>query len=388
MAQKIFTYENLVKYHGKIKEYINDADAKSIKACTLDGNKLKLYKVIPTEEGATADIEIELPQTDLTAINKAIADINNKTTGILAQSKGYTDTKVSELANGAVKTNTDAIAVLNGADTVEGSVAKAVKDLKATLDTDVANAKKAGTDAQADVDALETKVGDISTLSTINKDNIVSAINEVKAAIAEGGEAGAVTIDTTTTTEGALKSYTINQGGKKVGTIDIPKDLVVTSGTVVVDPEGQSAGTYIKLVIANQEEPIYINVGTLVDLYTAKADATQIQLTVDNSTREISAVIVANSVGTTELKDNAITTVKIADANVTLAKLATDVKESIADAKKAGTDAASAVTELTSTVTTNTSNIAKNTANIATLQEKVGEGIEAITEDEINALFA
>lgn len=41
---------------------------------------------------------------------------------------GTAQTKVNELANGAVKTNTEAIAKLNGSDTTEGSVAKAVKD--------------------------------------------------------------------------------------------------------------------------------------------------------------------------------------------------------------------------------------------------------------------
>lgn len=291
----------------------------------------------------------------------AIAAINNADTGILKTAQTYADTKVQELAEGAVKTNTDAIAKLNGDAETEGSVAKTVADAVAVIDA---------------------KVGDITTLDTTAKTDVVAAINEVKAAVTAGGEAGVVTIDSTVTTEGALKSYTISQGGTKVGVIDIPKDLVVTEGSVVVDPEGQAAGTYIKLVIANQDEPLYINVGTLVDLYTAKANATQIQLTVDNTTREISAVIVAGSVGTTELADGAVTTVKIADANVTLAKLATDVTDAIADAKKAGTDASAAVTALAD------GQVATNKTNIEALQGLVGEGYEAISTDEINALFA
>lgn len=48
-----------------------------------------------------------------------------------ANAKAYTD----ELANGAVKTNTEALATLNG--TGEGSVAKAVADAKAIIDADV-----------------------------------------------------------------------------------------------------------------------------------------------------------------------------------------------------------------------------------------------------------
>lgn len=50
-----------------------------------------------------------------------------------ANAKAYTD----ELANGAVKTNTENIAKLNGDATTEGSVAKAVADAKALVDADV-----------------------------------------------------------------------------------------------------------------------------------------------------------------------------------------------------------------------------------------------------------
>ena len=78
-------------------------------------------------------------------------------------------------------------------------------------------------------------------------------------------------------TIGYLKTYELKQGGELIGKIDIPKDLVVTSGSLVhgywsgdtftEDEEGPD--TAIKLVIANQEEPVYINTKDLVDYYTA-----------------------------------------------------------------------------------------------------------------------
>lgn len=210
------------------------------------------------------------------------------------------------------------------------------------------------------IEKVETKVGELTNLETTKKDNLVNAVNEVRAAISSGGTAAQITIDTTTTTEGYLKSYTIKQGDTTVGTIDIPKDLVVTEGSVVSDPEGQAKGTYIKLVIASQTEPLYINVGSLVDIYTAQASATQIQLVIDNSTREISATIVTGAVGSTELAENAVTTVKIADANVTLAKLATDVIKRFTDLETRAT----------------------------ALETKVGDGIEYLTEEEIRGIFA
>lgn len=354
-------------------------------------------------------------------VEKLGAREDEKDTAVLQSAKEYADglainydasgtaaTKVQELADGAVKTNTDAIAKLNGADTVEGSVAKAVKDAK---------------------DAVEAEIGTLDSLTTQNKASLVVAINEVSESVKTGGEGSVVTVDTTTTTEGYAKSYTIKQGGKTVSTIDIPKDMVVSAGTVEVNPEGQEKGTYLVLTLANAtQDKVYINVGKLVDIYVAKADATQVQVAIDPSTREISATLVAGSVTATELATDAVVTAKIADGNVTKAKLAIDVQTSlgkadtavqeadltdlkadvaanktgvadlkeslaeggatataIADAKKAGTDAATAVATLES------GQVATNKSDIATLKSKVetieGTSFVPITNDDIDAMF-
>ena len=80
-----------------------------------------------------------------------------------------------------------------------------------------------------------------------------------------------------TPTSGYLKTYILSQGTNEIGRIDIPKDLVVKSGSLVhgtwtdntftEDPEGPD--TALKLIIANQKEPVYINTKDLVDYYTA-----------------------------------------------------------------------------------------------------------------------
>ena len=114
---------------------------------------------------------------------------------------------------------------------------------------------------------------------------------------------------TSSTPEGVAKRYTITQLGSTVGIIDIPKDLVVSSGSVVAGTWAGNSFTEsasgkdqaIKLVIANQTTPIYINVAKLVDIYTAKKNATQVQLAIDSATNEISASIVAGSITSTEL---------------------------------------------------------------------------------------
>lgn len=167
-----------------------------------------------------------------------------------------------------------------------------------------------------------------------------------------------ISISTETTSEGAAKSYTVSQNNNTLAVIDIPKDMVVSSGRVVTYAEGDTfpdgvtvAGTYIELTISNAtSDKIYVNVGTLVDIYTAQADAAQIQLAINSSTREISASIVAKSVGTNEL----------ADASVTTDKLDATLQTAIAQ-------------------------ISTNTTAIEALQT---ETFTAITDAEIDALFS
>lgn len=217
------------------------------------------------------------------------------------------------LVNNATKGNEalySAIQTLNGDVSTNGSVAKAIDDkVKAIL----------GSNA------------DLSTLTTDAK-TIIAAINELDAAIDTIENAGKVTIEKSTSVEGIAARYTVKQGGTALPvTIDIPSDMVVESGEVVVNPQGQPAGTYIKLVLANAaEDELYINVGTLVDIYTAQQSATQVQLAINSSTREISATIVAGSITSTELAADAVTTAKIVDGNVTTAKIA---NKAVTDAK-------------------------------------------------------
>ena len=103
----------------------------------------------------------------------------------------------------------------------------------------------------------------------------------VEAALKEVKDSSIVTLSSTTPSDGTssiLKKYTLTQNNGKhvIGDIDIPKDLVVTSGSVVkgtwsenVFTEEESGnGTALKLAIANQEAPVYINTLDLVKDHT------------------------------------------------------------------------------------------------------------------------
>ena len=231
------------------------------------------------------------------------------------------------------------------------------------------------------------------------------------AAIAESK----ITIDTDSVTDGMLKSYAIKQNGTTVATIDIPKDLVVKSGKVVTNPDDSHTGTFIELTLANDDTTkIYIDVSKLIDpIYKAKAEATQVQLTVDAETREISAVIVAGGVGTNELKDSAVTLTKLAEgvqtslgktdsavqkveASETNGSISVDGKDvavaglksaanSEADAFDAAGTAETKVSALEAgQVTTNKNDIAQIKGQIETLES---ETPTAITNEDILGLF-
>lgn len=139
-----------------------------------------------------------------------------------------------------------------------------------------------------------------------------------------------------TAAEGDVATYHLTKDGVNEGVaINIPKDLVVASGSVVeledgALPDGVAvAGTYIKLVLANSAKPIYINVSTLIEYVTGGSgenDAIQINVSSDTHkvtarvkngslTKEMLAAGVVTSLGKA---DTAVQTVAAGDANGTI----------------------------------------------------------------------
>ena len=130
-----------------------------------------------------------------------------------------------------------------------------------------------------------------------------------------------VTVTEDTSDSTIAKRYIFSQLGNEIGRIDLAKELVVTSGSVgeVSEADAPYSGAvvgdkYIELVIANQEEHIFIPAKDLVDIYTPAAGATEVQVAI-SGTNEISATLV--------------------DGGVAKAKLATDVQESLGKADSA-----------------------------------------------------
>ena len=197
------------------------------------------------------------------------------------------------------------------------------------------NWKVQGGDTQAEVGNLSDKVTKLETANTENK-NAIAAVKatadkavvandaitaatdfsvvkyDAKGLVTEGKVLTAAEVPGLSALEtkvnkigvaaketanaGYLKSYTFTGPDGTPIDIDIPKDLVVTKGEIV--KEGKD--TFIQLTIANQVAPVKINVKDLVDVYTAQANAAQVQLAISD-TNEISATIKPGSIAKTDL---------------------------------------------------------------------------------------
>lgn len=137
--------------------------------------------------------------------------------------------------------------------------------------------------------------------------------------------------------EGYLKSYELRKNGSKVGaSINIPKDLVVSSGEVKTvetadDPyEGAVEGDlYLQLIIANQSTPVNIPVKSLTDVYTAGAylQLSDGQFSVNYSSLK-TQLDTDLSITTTKNKVTALETT-VGDSTKGLVKDVTDIKDTL-----------------------------------------------------------
>lgn len=208
----------------------------------------------------------------------------------------------------AVLTTTaqDLSAAVNELDAKQGDDVLTVIDTKASKTV-------AETNLSSAVNVLDKELGENKDFSTDidDKTTVVAAINSVF-------KQGQVKITEDTTNTELLKTYIFTQDFEadgttphEIGRIELAKELVVTSGECIiatgteVREDGSSFGleadkSYLKLTIANQVDPVYIDTRDLVNDYTAEEDAVQIQLAI-SADREISATVVPLSITHTEV---------------------------------------------------------------------------------------
>ena len=332
---KIITLAKLGKYNEAIKKYIADADkvidAKSIKSVAIEGRTLKFFKVETPGETDAPAFSVEVPDTDLSAVNNAIKEvkaITDKLDGedtvegsVKAQLKAlkteiegqitaseYDDTEVKK----SIKANTDAIGVLNG--TGDGSVDKKVADAVASI---VADAPAAYDTLKEISDWISTHTSDASAMNSSIQANKTDIANLTKLV--------------GTLPEGEDSATIVAYIDKKIGAVDFSSAIATAKSEAISEANKYADGLAKNYATAEQ--------GAKADTALQEADIT-----------DLKADVAANKAS---LGAEGATT------------------KAIADAKKAGTDAQS---------------------NIDALAERVDK-IEATTyveatDEEINGLFA
>ena len=196
-----------------------------------------------------------------------------------------------------------------------------------TPDTDLANVKAIKDFVAAEIAKIPAAVDYTVTIT----DETAGTGELTKQTIKQGESGSEVEIGTivvpdlkmevkATPNDGYLKTYQFTYGTGSAFEIDIPKDLVVESGEVIVVTDdapvsGLTNGTYLKLVIVGQTEPIYIDVRDLCDVYTGKTATDGVSISVSAS-NEISATLVGKAVTEANLEDTLAQ--KIADADAAL----------------------------------------------------------------------
>lgn len=398
---------------------------------------------------------------------------------------GTAETKVQELANGQVKTNTAAISKLNGDAKTEGSVAKAVADAKAGLETKISAADAKAVAAQTAADgakaaaaAVDAKIGVVPEGSTV-----IAEIEKVKDAAYNDTEVrGLIKTNADNITkltgradavEGKVSTLVGEDAGKSARTIaneELTKQLVPEGAKESLDtlqeiaawiqkhpddasamnaaiaalktkvgdiPEGATATTvvaYIKELVDAEKvratgaeggldtrvKAVEAKLGSgegsvakqIEDAVKVETDArvaadsaldgkiTTAKAAADKAQGDVNALkdVVASKAAAADV--TALTTRVTAaekDIDDLQAAIAPDgkVTVAIADAKKAGTDAQATANKnktdlagLSTTVGGHTTTLSSQGDRISALETKVGDGFVAITNEEIDGLFA
>ncbi|MGN0309180.1 MAG: hypothetical protein ACI4C3_01100 [Bacteroides sp.] len=202
---------------------------------------------------------------------------------------------------------------------------------------DAAKTKLQGIAEGAQANVLEGVQVDGSDLQIDDQKKVnVDLATPIATAKSEAIEAGKLTMEESAGTGNILKVYTFKQNGAVVATINTPKDLVTTGGSIV-EVEGVK---YLRLTIANQEAPVDIPVTDLVDVYTGSA---YIEVSASNEISikfdDLDAALAGESSQVGAAIKAAKTQADKGVADAAAAKASADAAQATADGAKATADA-------------------------------------------------
>lgn len=91
--------------------------------------------------------------------------------------------------------------------------------------------------------------------------------------------------------------YNLTKNGSPIGdSINIPKDMLLESGVVVENPDGQPEGTYIELKFQDISTPLYINVNSLIEYVTSGSQSDDMVVVDISDDHKVTASITNNSI--------------------------------------------------------------------------------------------
>ena len=281
--------------NDKASSALKDAKAYADGLVTGDSGITKRVQALETKVDTTGKVSEAIATAKNDAITEAGTNADTKIstakTEILGEA-GYQQTVKSayELA-GTKVTLDEAVAEIEKKDYATKAQAQGYANAK---DEAIANAKKAGTDAQSAVNTLSDKVGSIPESSQAT--TVVGYVDEKVGKIPAQTDY-TVTV-TPSTVEGLAKRYTIHQQATGLDVnIDIPTDMVVKSGSVVTNPDGQPAGTYLVLTLANAtNDKVYIDVGNLIEYVTSGSGADDMVKIAVSADHKVTASITDGSI--------------------------------------------------------------------------------------------
>lgn len=202
-----------------------------------------------------------------------------------------------------------------------------------TPDTDLANVKAIKDFVAAEIAKIPAQVDYTVTIT----DEATGTGELTKQTIKQGKtgsekEVGTIVVPNlkmgvkATPNDGYLKTYQFTYGTGSTFEVDIPKDLVVKSGEVITVTDeapvsGLTNGTYLKLVIVNQTDPIYIDVKDLCDVYTGKAVTDGVSVSISD-TNEISATLAGKAVAEENLADDLANKINGLESSLTWGSIA------------------------------------------------------------------
>ena len=299
------------------------------------------------------------------ATNKSeIAKITNATTGILAQAKTYADGKAS--ANGesiaantaaisqevtrakaAEKKNADAITVLNGDATVEGSVAKQIKDAKAEFGGTT-------TELTGRVEANERALKILNSADKTTAGSLAKLLSDAKTYA--------------DTAASKAKSEVIGGAGDTYNTLKKIQDLFEndsTGTTAIMDAIGTKVNqTAYDKKVKEIDTAVANNTKSITDIQTTIGKKKSDTVTTSTGIYALIDAVDAKANANTEELGNKVNKSDY-DAKIKF------FDESVASGNAAVADLNKLIAANTDKITANTTNIATNASDISTLKDAI-----------------